>query len=79
MAVKLGGHGLDPPLTKVLLQAVIVPGVVESGNVAGTVLNVTVTEAKDNARLLATGVPQPVTGSQPVPAGYPLLFPEVMS
>lgn len=79
MAVKLEGQGPDWPLLKVLLQAAIVPGVMESGKVAGTVLNVTVTEANVVARLLATGVPQPVTGSQPVPALYPLLFPEVMS
>jgi hypothetical protein len=76
VAIKLGVQAPDCAFTNVFPHAVIVPGVVESGKEAGTVLNIT--EEKVNARLLAIGEPQPVTGSQPVPAAYPL-FPVVTS
>ena len=60
-------------------QAVIEPGVTPAGNEDGTVSNVTDAEAKARARLSAIGEPHPVTGSQPIPAEYPLFVPEVTS
>jgi hypothetical protein len=43
------------------------------------VVGVTLLLESADARLLAIGVPQPVTGSHPTAAEYPLLEPEVMS
>jgi hypothetical protein len=79
VAEKLLGQVLDCSFVNVFPQVVMEPADVPVGNVDGVVLNMTCPAANSACpKLFAIGEPHPVTGSQPVPAEYPL-DPEVIS